>query len=69
MYHQKNMVETVFSVLKRKFGEFLKARKFRLQIKEIKIKVILSNLSRLISTLSILILARGILQSKKFKAL
>jgi transposase len=55
-YHQRNMVETVFSVLKRKFGETLKARKYRLQVKEIKIKVILYNLSRMISTLSILIL-------------
>ena len=55
-YHQRNKVETVFSVLKRKFGEALKARKYRLQIKEIKIKVILYNLSRMISTLSLLIL-------------
>jgi len=55
-YHQRNMVETVFSVLKRKFGEALKARKYRFQIKEIKIKVILYNLSRMISTLSLLIL-------------
>jgi len=55
-YHQRNKVETVFSVLKRKFGEALKARKYRLQIKEIKIKVILYNLSRVISTLSFLIL-------------
>ena len=55
-YHQRNMVETAFSVLKRKFGETLKARKYRLQVKEIKIKVILYNLSRMISTLSILIL-------------
>lgn len=55
-YHQRNKVETVFSVLKRKFGEALKVRKYRLQIKEIKIKVILYNLSRMISTLSLLIL-------------
>jgi len=55
-YHQRNKVETVFSVLKRKFGEALKARKYRLQIKEIKIKVILYNISKMISTLSLLIL-------------
>ena len=55
-YHQRNKVETVFSVLKRKFGESLKARKYRLQVKEIKIKIILYNISRMISTLSILIL-------------
>jgi len=46
LYHQRNMVETVFSVLKRKFGESLKARLYRLQIKEIKIKVFLYNISR-----------------------
>jgi hypothetical protein len=40
-YHQRNRVETVFSVLKRKFGESLKARKYRLQVKEIKIKIML----------------------------
>jgi hypothetical protein len=40
-------VETAFSVLKRKYGESLKARKFRLQVKEIKMKVILYNLSRM----------------------
>jgi len=55
-YHQRNKVETVFSVLKRKFGEALKARKYRLQIKEIKIKMILYNLSRMISVLSIFVL-------------
>ena len=55
-YHQRNKIETVFSVLKRKFGEALKARKYRLQVKEIKIKIILYNLSKMISTLSFLIL-------------
>ena len=53
-YHQRNKVETVFSVLKRKFGESLKARRYRLQVKEIKIKVILYNLSRIISAFSML---------------
>ncbi|GEM_PF-184996 len=47
VYHQRNKVETAFSVLKRKYGESLKARKFRLQVKEIKMKVILYNLSRM----------------------
>lgn len=47
-YHQRNKVETVFSVLKRKFGESLKARKFQAQIKELKIKLILDNLSKII---------------------
>ena len=47
-YHQRNKVETVFSVLKRKFGETLKARKFQAQIKELKIKLILYNISKII---------------------
>jgi len=45
-YNQRNKVETVFSVLKRKFSESLISRKYRFQVKEIKIKVILCNLSR-----------------------
>jgi hypothetical protein len=49
----------VFSVLKRKFGESLKARKYQLQIKEIKIKVILYNLLRAILSFSILIVIEG----------
>jgi transposase len=52
-YHQRNKVETVFSVLKRKFGEALKARKFQEQIKELKIKLILYNISKIILTISI----------------
>jgi len=54
-YHQRNKVETVFSVMKRRFGESLKARKYWLQVKEIKIKVILYNLSRLMISFAILI--------------
>jgi len=47
-YHQRTKVETVFSVLKRKFGDALKARKFHEQIKELKIKLILYNISKFI---------------------
>jgi len=63
-YHQRNKVETVFSVMKRKFGESLKARKFRLQVKEIKIKVILYNLTRMISTFAILIFVEEFYRAK-----
>jgi hypothetical protein len=34
-------------VLKRKFGECLKSRKFRNQVKEIKLKLILNNLMKI----------------------
>ena len=44
IYHQRNLVETVFSVLKRKFWERRKARKYWYHVKEIKIKLILYNL-------------------------
>lgn len=64
-YHQRNKVETVFSVLKRKFGEALKARKYRLQVKEIKIKIILYNISRMISTLSFLMLFEEFYRAKQ----
>ena len=64
-YHQRNKVETVFSVLKRKFGESLKARKYRLQVKEIKIKVILYNLSRMISLFVILIIVEEFYRALK----
>jgi len=63
-YHQRNKVETVFSVLKRKFGESLKARKFQAQIKELKIKLILYNLSKIILAIFIQIYYWGILQSR-----
>lgn len=36
-YNQRNIAETTFSAVKRKFGETLRARKFRNQVKEIKI--------------------------------
>ena len=64
-YHQRNKVETVFSVLKRKFGESLEARKYRLQVKEIKIKVILYNLSRMISGFSIIVIVKEFYRAQK----
>ncbi|MDG6251605.1 hypothetical protein [Methanocalculus sp.] len=35
IYRQSNLVETVFSVLKRRFGESLKARRYPYQVKKI----------------------------------
>jgi hypothetical protein len=43
---ERNKVETAFSVLKRRFGGDPKARKYRYQVKEIKIKLILHNLTK-----------------------
>jgi hypothetical protein len=39
-------METTFSVVKRKFGEVLRARKFFNQVKEIKIKLIVYNINK-----------------------
>ena len=64
-YHQRNKVETVFSVLKRRFGESLKSRKYRLQVKEIKIKVILYNLSRMMKLFCVLVLIEEFYRAKK----
>lgn len=55
--HQRSKVETVFSVLKRKYGESLKARKYRLQVKEIKVKAILYNISKIMNSFSLLIVS------------
>jgi len=46
IYPRRQLVETKFSVLKRKFGGDLKARRFRIQIKEIANKMILCNIHR-----------------------
>lgn len=46
LYHIRNLVETMFSVIKRKYGEEIKARKYWNQLKEIKIKLLVHNLDR-----------------------
>ena len=46
LYHKRNLVETAFSVLKRKYGEEIKSRKYWNQVKELKIKLIVHNLDR-----------------------
>lgn len=58
-YHQRNEVETVFSIIKHKFGDSLKARKYCLQVKEIKIQVFLYNLSKVMNSFSDLIVIEG----------
>jgi hypothetical protein len=45
-YNQRNIAETTFSVVKRKFGETLRARKFRNQVKEIKFKLVVYKISK-----------------------
>ena len=38
LYHNRNLVETMFSVLKRKYGEEIRAKKYWNQLKEVKFK-------------------------------
>src|SRR5271169_7178166 len=45
-YNQRNIVETIFSVIKRKLGETLRGRKFSYQVEEIKIKLMVYNMNR-----------------------
>ena len=47
-YRKRFLVETRFSVLKRRFGADLKSRIFQIQKKEISCKIILANLDRFI---------------------
>jgi len=47
-YRKRVLVETKFSVLKRRFGTDLKSRSFQIQKKEISCKIILANLDRFI---------------------
>lgn len=55
-YAERNKVETTFSVVKRRFGEELKARKFWYQIKEIKIKLILHNLTKVVQAIMVVVI-------------
>jgi len=45
-YNRRNIIETIISVVKRKFGETLRARKVRNQVKEVKAKLIVYNISK-----------------------
>ena len=45
-YNRRNIVETIISVLKRKFGETLRARKLRNQVKEVKVKLIVYSIDK-----------------------
>ena len=46
LYHNRNLAEMMFSVLKRKYGEEIRAKKYWNQLKEIKFKVLVHNIDR-----------------------
>jgi hypothetical protein len=58
-YRQRQLVETMFSVLKRKFSGDLKARLFRIQMKEIANKMIVCNIHRFLQFLFIEVFYRA----------
>lgn len=54
VYRKRNLIETVFSVVKRKFGGFVRGVGFRNQVKEIKLKCIAYSLDRFLKNQLIL---------------
>lgn len=46
IYHQRSKVETVFSVIKRKYGSFILSKSFETQKKEVLIRMIAYNIDR-----------------------
>lgn len=67
VYHQRSKVETVFSVIKRKYGSFVLSKSFETQKKELLLRIIAYNIDRKI--ILSLVLIRGIHQSRYTKAL
>ena len=55
LYHQRSKIETIFSVIKRKYGSCLKARTFDSQKKETICKLVAYNLDRLCKTIYIIL--------------
>ena len=60
-YHQRNKVESIFSVIKKKYGSRLRARTFSSQKKEVLCKLVAYNVDKL-STFCYLVF-RGFQQS------
>jgi transposase len=54
-YRERNKTETAFLVLKRRFGEELKARRYWYQVKEIKSKGILHNPTKAVQAVVIVV--------------
>jgi len=61
IYHQRSKVETVFSVIKRKYGSFILSRNYESQKKELILRMIAYNIDRKIILTSLVII--GIHQS------
>ena len=66
-YHRRTLVETKFSVLKRRFGGDLKTRKFSNQRKELSGKMIICNLHQFLQFVMIEVFYRAKLRKKTIK--
>lgn len=55
LYHRRNLVETVFSVLKRRFGDDVKASKYVNQVRELKLKCLVYSIDRFLKSQRILV--------------
>jgi hypothetical protein len=51
LYHNRNLVETMFSVLKRKYSEEIRAKRYWNQLKEVKFKLLVHNLDRYVKVI------------------
>ena len=48
LYHQRSKIETIFSVIKRKFGSSLSSRSFIMQKKELIFRLVAYNIDRIV---------------------
>ena len=53
IYHQRSKIETVFSVIKRKYGSEILSRSFKTQKKELIIRILAYNIDRKLINISI----------------
>ena len=67
VYPRRQLVENKFSVLKRKFSGDLKARRFRIQIKEIANKMIVCNIHRFLLFLTLEVFYRAVFLNRYIK--
>jgi len=57
IYRRRNLVETIFSVVKRKFGGYVSGIHFRTQVKELKLKCIAYSVDRFLKNQKILLVS------------
>jgi len=63
LYHQRSKIETIFSVIKRKFGSSLSSRSFIMQKKELIFRLVAYNIDRIVR--NFLFLLEGFSKAKR----